>query len=69
MLTNQESIQEVLFFPQMRPEKFESVAGPEEFQAIGVPANWSTVIVQAGFHTVASLLEQKPAGLHQKLNG
>jgi lysyl-tRNA synthetase class 2 len=26
-------------------------------------------MVQAGFHTVASLLEQKPAGLHQKLNG
>lgn len=69
MLTNQESIQEVLFFPQMRPEKFESVAGPEEFQAIGVPADWSAVMVQAGFHTVASLLEQKPAGLHQKLNG
>ena len=69
MLTNQESIQEVLFFPQMRPEKFESVAGPEEFQAIGVPKDWSAVMVQAGFHTVASLLEQKPAGLHQKLNG
>lgn len=69
MLTNQESIQEVLFFPQMRPEKFDSVAGPEDFQAIGVSVEWSVLMVQAGFHTVASLLEQKPAGLHQKLNG
>lgn len=69
MLTNQDSIQEVLFFPQMRPEKFETVAGPKEFQALGVPADWSEYIAQAGFPTVAKLLDQKPAALHQKLNG
>lgn len=69
MLTNQESIQEVLFFPQMRPEKFDTVASPKDFEAIGVPAEWSVHIVQAGYHTVERLLANKPAALHQKLNG
>jgi len=69
MLTNQDSIQEVLFFPQMRPEKFETVADPAEFQAIGVPEEWSHHIAQAGYHTIEALRDNKPAALHQKLNG
>ena len=69
MLTNQDSIQEVLFFPQMRPEKFDTVSSPAEFQAIGVPADWSEHIVQAGYHTIEALRNNKPAALHQKLNG
>ena len=69
MLTNQESIQEVLFFPQMRPEKFDTVASPKDFENIGVPAEWSVHIAQAGYHTVESLRANKPAALHQKLNG
>ena len=69
MLTNQESIQEVLFFPQMRPEKFDTVASPKDFEAIGVPAEWSMHIAQAGYYSVESLRANKPAALHQKLNG
>ncbi|MDA8686956.1 lysine--tRNA ligase [Schleiferiaceae bacterium] len=69
MLTNQDSIQEVLFFPQMRPEKFDTVASPADFQAIGVQADWSEHIVQAGYHTIEALRNNKPAALHQKLNG
>jgi len=69
MLTNQESIQEVLFFPQMRPEKFDTVASPKDFENIGVPQEWSVHIAQAGYHTVEALLGNKPAALHQKLNG
>ena len=69
MLTNQESIQEVLFFPQMRPEKFDTVASPKDFEAIGVPAEWSVHIAQAGYYSVESLRSNKPAALHQKLNG
>ena len=69
MLTNQDSIQEVLFFPQMRPEKFDTVASQADFQAIGVPADWSEHIVQAGYHTIEALRNNKPAALHQKLNG
>ncbi len=69
MLTNQDSIQEVLFFPQMRPEKWETIASPADFQAIGVPPDWSKHIAQAGYHTVEALRNNKPAALHQKLNG
>ena len=69
MLTNQDSIQEVLLFPQMRPEKFDTVASPQDFQAVGVPAEWAVHIAQAGYHTVEALLANKPAALHQKLNG
>lgn len=69
MLTNQDSIQEVLFFPQMRPEKWETIDSPEDFQAIGVPSDWSKHIAQAGYHTVEALRNNKPAALHQKLNG
>ena len=69
LLTNQDSIQEVLFFPQMRPEKWETIASPADFQAIGVPSDWSKHIAQAGYHTVEALRNNKPAALHQKLNG
>mgnify|MGYP001290861024 CR=1 FL=1 len=69
MLTNQDSIQEVLLFPQMRPEKFDTVASPQDFEAVGVPAEWAVHIAQAGYHTVEALLGNKPAALHQKLNG
>ena len=69
MLTNQDSIQEVLLFPQMRPEKFDTVASPQDFEAAGVPAEWAVHIAQAGYHTVEALLANKPAALHQKLNG
>ena len=69
MLTNQDSIQEVLLFPQMRPEKFDTVASPQDFEAVGVPAEWAVHIAKAGYHTVEALLANKPAALHQKLNG
>jgi lysyl-tRNA synthetase class 2 len=34
-----------------------------------VPAEWAVHIAQAGYHTVEALLANKPAALHQKLNG
>jgi lysyl-tRNA synthetase class 2 len=69
MLTNQDSIQEVLFFPQMRPEKWETVASPADFQAIGVSAEWSEHMAKAGYHTVEALRNNKPVALHQNLSG
>lgn len=69
MLTNQSSIQEVLFFPQMRPEKFEVAPKPAEFVAIGVPEEWAQHVINAGYTSVEQLTEGKPAALHQKLNG
>ena len=55
MLTNNASIQEVLFFPQMRPEKRQEVATEEEYLAQGVPAVWIPALQKMGFHTIEAL--------------
>ena len=55
LLTNNTSIQEVLFFPQMRPEKKVEVASVADFEAIGVPAVWVTALQKMGFITIVSL--------------
>ena len=68
-MTNQPSIQEVIFFPQMRPEKKQKVITPEDFVALGVPEHWAEHIMAAGFATPAQLKEAKPTAVQQKLNG
>ncbi len=69
LVTNNVSIQEVLFFPQMRPEKKAKVDTPEDFVAAGVPLAWSTHMAAAGYASVASMKAEKPTVMHQKLNG
>lgn len=71
VMTNQPSIQDVLFFPQMKPEKpaAESFDGPENFEAIGVPAEWIPVLGQLGYSSVSKLLDVKPGKLANDLNG
>jgi len=68
-MTGQESIQDVLFFPQMRPEKKAKVDGPEDFVKIGVPEVWAEHIIKAGYTSVAKLKEEKATQIHQNLNG
>lgn len=68
-MTGQESIQDVLFFPQMRPEKKAKVDGPEDFVKIGVPEEWAEHVIAAGYTSVAKLKEEKATQIHQKLNG
>jgi len=69
MLTNSASIQDVLFFPQMRPEKRKFEPKPEDFTKLGVPEIWVEHIVAAGINTPQQLTEKKPTQLHQLLNG
>ncbi len=69
LITGNASIQEVLFFPQMRPEKKAVVAGPADFVAIGVPEEWAAHVIAAGFNNVENLRKEKPTAVHQKLNG
>jgi lysyl-tRNA synthetase class 2 len=69
LLTDNVSIQEVLFFPQMRPEQVKKTDSVEDFVKAGVPANWAEVAMQAGYEKVSDLVEEKPTVLHQKLNG
>ena len=69
MMTNQTSIQEVLFFPQMRPESFETSGGDADFSELGVPDAWAEHLVAAGFTTPDEVLSAKPTQVHQRLNG
>ena len=52
LLTGQISIQEVLFFPQMRPEKTQKKDSVEKFAALGVPTDWVPVLYKAGYLTL-----------------
>jgi lysyl-tRNA synthetase class 2 len=69
-LTNSPSIQDVIFFPQMKPEKQEAVDSDEEFIAIGVPKEWVASLKALGYTTIEKLKEvEKPGKLANELNG
>ncbi|MDE5639356.1 MAG: lysine--tRNA ligase [Odoribacter sp.] len=69
-LTNSPSIQDVLFFPQMKPEKKIVVDSDDKFEALGIPHEWVEVIRKAGYQTVDSLKAvENPNKLHQQLCG
>lgn len=68
LLTGQTQIQEVLLFPQMRPEKIQKTASKEDFMAAGVPEVWAEVLVKQ-YNSVEQMKSEKPAGLREKLNG
>ncbi len=69
LLTNQPSIQDVLLFPQMKPEKRESGDAPGKFREAGIPEEWIEVVRKLGFPTLASLREAKPGKLFNDLCG
>lgn len=69
LMTNNSSIQEVLFFPQMRPEKFNVGPDLDSFKKIGVPNEWTEHVVKAGYSSAEDLLKAKPTAVHQQLNG
>lgn len=69
LMTGQTTIQEVLLFPQMRPEKVEKRDKPEAFVAVGVPEEWVAPLQKAGVLTVEALASVNPGKLHQELCG
>ncbi len=69
VMTNQTSIQEVLLFPQMRPEIKKKEVGPEDFMEIGIPEPWAEHMLAIGFASPQELMEIKASVIHQKLNG
>lgn len=69
LMTGQSTIQEVLFFPQMRPEKVQRRDKEEAFTALGVPAEWVAPLYKAGVYTVELLSAQSAGKLHQELCG
>ncbi len=69
VMTNSNSIQDVLFFPHMRPEKKKVLPRPEDFVAMGIPAQWVEHVILLGFATPNDLTKEKPIKIHQMLNG
>ncbi|MDO4715544.1 MAG: lysine--tRNA ligase [Bacteroidales bacterium] len=67
LLTGQTTIQEVLFFPQMRPEKKQPKDAVEKYTAIGVPADLVPVLQKAGYYLVQDLRDQKAQKIQQQI--
>jgi lysyl-tRNA synthetase class 2 len=69
LMTGQQAIQEVLFFPQMKPEKVVKKEGPEKFIELGIPAEWADVIMKTGILTVDALKGLNVNKFHQDICG
>ncbi len=73
LMTDQPSIQDVLFFPQMKPEIRRRAQGEEvkeAFTAFGIPVEWAEPLISLGYDTVEKLKEvEKPGRLANELNG
>ena len=68
-MTGQSAIQDVLFFPTMRPEKKPTIDEPEKYIEIGVPEEWVEVIQRMGYVTVESLKKLAPGKFYNDLCG
>ena len=67
LITGKTFIQEVLFFPQMKPEKKIPQSTVAEWAEIGVPENIVPVLRKAGFNLISNIKDEKPQGLQQKI--
>lgn len=68
-MTDQVSIQDVLFFPQMRPLKAAAKDPEEKYTEIGIPAEWVPVLQKMGYITVESVRKLVPSKLFNGLCG
>ena len=69
LMTNSHSIQDVLFFPQMRPEKKIEMDSVDKFIEIGIPSEWVPIVQKSGFLTVQSVKQSNANKLHQVICG
>lgn len=69
IMTNQVSIQDVLFFPQMRPEKVQKVTSVEDFVEAGVPAEWVQVLNKMNINTIEELKSANPNKVFNDMGG
>ena len=67
LMTGKTYIQEVLFFPQMKPEKKIPQSSVAEWAELGVAENWVYVLRKAGFNLISDIANEKAQGLQQKL--
>lgn len=69
LMTGQTTIQEVLFFPQMRPEKTVKKDPASKYMALGIAEDWVPVIQKAGYNTVEDMKDVNPQKLHMDICG
>lgn len=69
IMTDSVSIQDVLFFPQMRPEKKPEVASEADYEAIGVDKVYIPILQKLGLLTIGAIKEANPNKLHNDVCG
>ncbi len=69
LMTNSSSIQDVLLFPQMKPEKRAEEDSAEMFEALGIPSVWVEVLRKMNYKKIAQLKEIKASKLFNDLCG
>lgn len=69
LMTGQTAIQEVLFFPQMRPEKVVKKDPATKYEPLGISEEWVAVIQKAGYNLLEDLKSVNPQKLHQDICG
>ncbi len=69
LMTGESFIQEVLFFPQMRPEKVTPKDAPARYTELGIPEDWVAVIQKVGYNQVSDMKDVNPQKLHMDICG
>ncbi len=67
LITGQTTIQEVLFFPQMRPEKKPIRDAAEKYIALGIDEEWIPIIQKAGYNLIQDMKEVNPQKIQQDI--
>lgn len=67
LMTGQPNIQEVMLFPQLKPEKKMPQSTIGEWAELGVPEDWVYVLRKAGFNLISDIKDEKAQGLQQKI--
>ena len=69
VMTNSPSIQDVIFFPQMKAEKPSGQSSEKDFEALGVRAELMPILQKLGIQTIAQLKEIKSTKLFNDMGG
>lgn len=67
LMTGKENIQEIMLFPQLKPEAKMPQSSIKEWAELNVPEDWVYVLRKAGFNLITDIKDQKAQGLQQKL--
>ena len=69
LMTGQTTIQEVLFFPQMRPEKTTPKDSNDKYIDLGISEYWIPAIQKAGYNLISDMMGVNPQKFHQDICG